>query len=83
MRRRESPIVPVPVLLLGYGVLCKTTVVCFMTLFPILLNTTSGIRNVDNSLVRMVRSFGARDLKIFVGWLCCFLAYGHYQKFGG
>jgi ABC-type nitrate/sulfonate/bicarbonate transport system permease component len=59
-------IIPVLVLLLGYGPLYKTIVVFIMTLFPILLNTTSGIRNVDNSLVRMARAFGARDLKIFV-----------------
>lgn len=59
-------IIPVLVLLLGYGPLYKTVVVFIMTLFPILMNTTSGIRNVDNSLVRMARSFGARDLKIFI-----------------
>ena len=59
-------IIPVLVLLLGYGPLYKTVVVFIMTLFPILMNTTSGIRNVDNSAVRMARSFGAQDLKIFI-----------------
>jgi NitT/TauT family transport system permease protein len=50
----------------GYGPLYKTVVVFIMTLFPILLNTTSVIRSIDNSLVRMARSFRARDLKIFI-----------------
>jgi hypothetical protein len=51
----------------GYGPLYKTAVVFLMTLFPILLNTTSSIRNVDNSLARMVRSFGARASKSHEG----------------
>jgi NitT/TauT family transport system permease protein len=52
-------------LLIGIGMPYKITVVMLLTFFPILLNTITGIKNVDPSLVRMSRSFGSSDLQIF------------------
>ena len=56
----------VPLLILWYGIGHKTGVamVFLMAVFPILINTMSGVRNVDPTLLEMARSQKAGHLQI-------------------
>ncbi|RWA62962.1 ABC transporter permease [Mesorhizobium sp. M1C.F.Ca.ET.193.01.1.1] len=56
---------PVFILLLGLGEASKVFVIFWATLFPLLLNTISGVKEVDPKLLEMARVYGARRLTIF------------------
>lgn len=56
---------PVFILLLGLGEASKVFVIFWATLFPILLATIGGVKEVDAKLVEMARSFGASRTTIF------------------
>ena len=57
---------PVFILLLGLGEASKVFVIFWATLFPILLATIGGVKEVDPKLIEMARSFGATRLTWFV-----------------
>ncbi|MBB3977690.1 sulfonate transport system permease protein [Rhizobium azooxidifex] len=56
---------PVFILLLGLGEASKVFVIFWATLFPLLLNTTSGVKEVDPKLIEMARVYGASRLTVF------------------
>ncbi|GHC51136.1 ABC transporter permease [Neogemmobacter tilapiae] len=56
---------PVFILLLGLGEASKVFVIFWATLFPILLATIGGVKEVDRKLVEMAQTFGAARLTIF------------------
>ncbi len=56
---------PVFILLLGLGETSKVFVIFWATLFPILLATIGGVKEVDAKLVEMARTFGASRLTVF------------------
>jgi sulfonate transport system permease protein len=56
---------PVFILLLGLGEASKIFVIFWATLFPILLATIGGVKQVDPKLVEMARVYGARPLTVF------------------
>ena len=56
---------PVFILLLGLGEASKVFVIFWATLFPILLATIGGVKQVDRKLVEMARTFGATRLTVF------------------
>ena len=56
---------PVFILLLGLGETSKVFVIFWATLFPILLSTIGGVKEVDGKLVEMARTYGAGRLAIF------------------
>ncbi|KAA3442075.1 ABC transporter permease [Mesorhizobium sp. SARCC-RB16n] len=56
---------PVFILLLGLGEASKVFVIFWATLFPLLLNTISGVKEVDPKLLEMARVYGARRLTVF------------------
>lgn len=56
---------PVFILLLGLGETSKVFVIFWATLFPILLATIGGVKEVDRKLVEMARSYGAGQLAVF------------------
>ncbi|WP_217575740.1 ABC transporter permease [Mesorhizobium sp. GbtcB19] len=56
---------PVFILLLGLGEASKVFVIFWATLFPLLLNTISGVKEVDPKLLEMARVYGAGQLTIF------------------
>jgi sulfonate transport system permease protein len=56
---------PVFILLLGLGEASKVFVIFWATLFPLLLSTIGGVKQVDHKLIEMARSFGARPLTVF------------------
>jgi len=57
----------IPLILLWFGVGDQSrVVVVFLTaFFPIVINTTSGVRAIDPQLLRVSRVFGANDMQIF------------------
>jgi NitT/TauT family transport system permease protein len=57
--------VPIFILLFGIGYPTRVLTVVIFAIFPIIVNTFAGIRNVDRSLVEMGKSFGARERQLF------------------
>jgi ABC-type nitrate/sulfonate/bicarbonate transport system permease component len=56
---------PLLVVWLGIGLSSKVALVFLISVFPVLVNTSSGIRSLDPNLVRVAQCFGASDLNIF------------------
>lgn len=56
---------PIFILLLGLGETSKIFVIFWAALFPILLSTISGVKEVDGKLLEMARTFGAGRLTLF------------------
>ena len=65
--RNTAPLalLPVFVLVLGMGETSKISMVVYSCLWPVVLNTVSGVRNVDPLLIRSARSMGLPPLKLF------------------
>ena len=56
---------PVFILMLGLGEASKVFVIFWATLFPLLLNTISGVKEVDPKLIEMARVYGATRTTVF------------------
>jgi sulfonate transport system permease protein len=56
---------PVFILLLGLGEASKVFVIFWATLFPILLATIGGVKEVDRKLIEMARTYGATRGTVF------------------
>lgn len=52
-------IIPVVGIYLGFGLAAKTLLVVAFVVFPVIVNTEAGVRNVPSSLKEVARSFGA------------------------
>lgn len=63
-----SPIValaPLLILWFGVGIWSKIAVVISLVIFPMIINTETGIKHTDPQLIEAARSFGATRLQIF------------------
>jgi NitT/TauT family transport system permease protein len=63
-----SPLVamyPVFLLIFGLGAPTVIAIAVLLAVFPILINTRSGVREVDARLIQAARSFGATDRQMF------------------
>lgn len=58
-------LLPVFVLILGIGETSKVALVIYACVFPILLNTISGVRHVDPLLIKSARSLGLPSWRLF------------------
>lgn len=58
-------LLPVFVLILGIGETSKVALVTYACIFPILLNTISGVRTVDPLLIKSARSLGLPAYRLF------------------
>ncbi|WP_182187962.1 ABC transporter permease [Pectinatus frisingensis] len=58
-------LLPVFILLFGIGEISKIAIIFWVCLWPILLNTIAGIRNVDPLLVKSARSMGMQGRPLF------------------
>jgi ABC-type nitrate/sulfonate/bicarbonate transport system permease component len=56
---------PILILVFGIGPPAIVAIVFLLAVFPIIINTTVGIRSTDASLIEAARSFGASRLEIF------------------
>jgi NitT/TauT family transport system permease protein len=65
--RNTAPLalLPVFVLVLGMGETSKISMVVYSCVWPVVLNTVSGVRNVDPLLIRSARSMGLAPLALF------------------
>jgi NitT/TauT family transport system permease protein len=57
--------VPLFILLFGLGFPTRVATVVLFAIFPLIINTQAGVRAVDEVLVEMGRSFGARRAQMF------------------
>ena len=60
-----APLVPLLIGLLGIGLASRVALVFLFSVAVIALNTRTGIRNVDRSLIQMARSVGASEWLTF------------------
>lgn len=58
-------LLPLLIIWLGIGIESKVAVVFLGAFFAMVINTTAGIRSLDTSLLRVAKSFGAKDITIF------------------
>lgn len=58
-------ILPVFILLLGLGETSKVAIVLYACAFPLLLNTISGVKNVEPLLIKSARSMGLSSIQLF------------------
>lgn len=58
-------LLPVIIIWFGIGDTSRTIIVVWSAFFPILINTTVGVGNVDRDLIRVGRAFCASSGKIF------------------
>ncbi|MGG1600535.1 ABC transporter permease [Paenibacillus naphthalenovorans] len=56
---------PLFVLWFGLDILSKIMMVFTMAVFPILINTMSGVKTTDPSLIKAARSYGANEFQMF------------------
>lgn len=56
---------PVFILLFGIGEISKITMIFWVCLWPILLNTITGVKNVDELLIKSARSMGINRKEMF------------------
>jgi ABC-type nitrate/sulfonate/bicarbonate transport system permease component len=56
---------PLFIIWFGIGIWSKVAIVFFGAVFPILITTIAGVRNLDSSLLRAGKSFGANNYQLF------------------
>jgi NitT/TauT family transport system permease protein len=59
-------LLPLIIMLFGLGPISKIIMTVLAAVFPILINTMTGIANTDHRLITMARAFGAKDSTIFL-----------------
>jgi sulfonate transport system permease protein len=57
-------VVPLFILWLGIGETPKITLIALATIFPVYLNTSNGVRNVDRRVLEAMRSYGLRRAQL-------------------
>lgn len=50
----------------GNGILAKVAIAFYLTFFPVTVSTVRGLGSVDPQQIALLRSFGARGLKLFL-----------------
>lgn len=58
-------IVPLLVLWFGFDMTAKTVIVFLFTIFPLVLNTYQGVRNVEANLLEVARSFCSSEQRLW------------------
>jgi NitT/TauT family transport system permease protein len=64
----SSPLValmPFYLLIFGVGLLSKVAIIFTVSIFPILLNTCTGMRATDRSLLEVAHSFSCNEMQTF------------------
>jgi len=60
-----APLIPVVIIALGLGLASRVVIIVFFTFIFITVNTRTGVRSVDSSLIDMAKSFGATERQIW------------------
>lgn len=56
---------PLFIIMFGIGMTSRVMVVMLVSVFPVILNTATGIRTTDPNLIETARSFGANRRQVF------------------
>ncbi|MBW4430727.1 MAG: ABC transporter permease [Pelatocladus maniniholoensis HA4357-MV3] len=59
-------LVPILVLWFGFGTSAKVVVVMLFSIFPVLINTMRGVREVDPQLIEVARSFCSTEYRLWI-----------------
>jgi len=59
-------LLPLIIMLFGLGPMSKIIMTILAAVFPVMINTMTGIANTDHRLITMSRAFGAKDSTIFL-----------------
>lgn len=59
-------LIPVLILWFGIGIKTEVAVIFLISVFPVVINTVSGIRTVDDDLIELARSLHVRRMQMFV-----------------
>jgi len=59
-------LLPLMMIWLGIGLASKIAIVFLGAVFPILVNTITGVRTIDANFIRVARSFGSNDAQLFL-----------------
>jgi ABC-type nitrate/sulfonate/bicarbonate transport system permease component len=59
-------LLPLVMIWFGIGVMSKIAIVFLGAIFPILVNTITGVRTVNADFVKVARSFGSNDWQMFL-----------------
>jgi NitT/TauT family transport system permease protein len=59
-------LLPLIMIWFGIGLGSKFAIIFLSAVFPILINTISGVQTVDRDYVKVARSFGANDRQLFL-----------------
>jgi NitT/TauT family transport system permease protein len=59
-------LLPLMMIWFGIGFASKAAIVFLGAIFPILVNTITGVRTVDTDFIKVARSFGASDRQLFL-----------------
>jgi len=59
-------LLPLILIWLGIGIASKIAIVFLGAIFPILVNTITGVRTVEADFIKVARSFGANDRQMFL-----------------
>jgi NitT/TauT family transport system permease protein len=59
-------LLPLMMIWLGIGLGSKIAIVFLGAVFPILVNTITGVRTLDANFIRVARSFGSNDRQLFL-----------------
>ena len=65
MSAPTTAFVPVLIMWLGLGVQSRIAVVFLFAVFVIIINTMTGVKQVDRVLLEMAQSFGAKEHEVF------------------
>ncbi len=65
MSAPTAAFIPIIVVIFGLGFTARVVVIFLYSFFVVCLNTFTGMRHVDRSLVEMARSFGASERQLF------------------
>ncbi|MGV9798174.1 ABC transporter permease [Mycobacterium sp. NPDC003449] len=59
-------LIPLLILILGFGNSMQLTIIVLSAVFPMMVNCMEGVKTVDPSLVRAGRIFGANEAQLYV-----------------
>ena len=59
-------LLPLVMIWFGIGLMSKVAIVFLGAIFPILVNTITGVRTVNADFVKVARSFGSNDWQMFL-----------------
>jgi NitT/TauT family transport system permease protein len=56
---------PLLIIWFGIGSTSKVAIVFLMAVFPIIINTSAGVQNIDQGVLKVAKCYGASDLQTF------------------